>query len=180
MSSVPENVSPRVSDVDRDSAVERLQEAFAEGLIPQEEMHARLQTALTATTQAELASALESLPDEDTGPTVVVNAAGGLIHRRGRWQVPRSFKVTSRMGKVYLDLSRAVIEYPVVNIELHLGYGWARIIVPPDATVNYDELAAEWKQPSYKAPQHGNSGGPRVRILGTMGHGRLRIKHGRG
>ncbi|MFD9886964.1 DUF1707 domain-containing protein [Streptomyces alboflavus] len=180
MSSVPENTSPRVTEVDRDSAVQRLQEAFAEGVIPQDEMHARLQTALTATTRDELASALASLPAEDTGPTVVVNAVGGLIHRRGRWHVPRNFKVNSRMAKVYLDLSRAVVEYPVVNIELHLGYGWARIIVPPDATVDHEELTAEWKQPVYKAPRHSGAKGPRVRIFGTMGHGRLRVKHGRG
>ncbi|MFD9074325.1 DUF1707 SHOCT-like domain-containing protein [Streptomyces lasiicapitis] len=179
MSSVPENVPSRVSEVERDSAVERLQEAFAEGLIAQEEMDARLQVALTATTQGELASALSSLPAEDAGPIVEVNTAGGLIHRRGRWHVPRSFKVNSRMGKVYLDLSRAHIEYPVVNIELHLGYGWARIVVPSEATVNYEQMNAEWKQPTYRAPQRSSSNGPRIRISGTMGHGRLWIKHGR-
>ncbi|MFF9897691.1 DUF1707 domain-containing protein [Streptomyces longispororuber] len=179
MSSVPENLPSRVSEVDRDSAVERLQEAFAEGLIPQEEMDARLHVALTATTPGELASVLASLPDEAVGPIVEVNTAGGLIHRRGSWQVPRTFRVNSRMGKVYLDLSRATIEYPVVNIELHLGYGWARIIVPSDAVVNYEQLNAEWKQPSYRAPQRSGASGARIRISGTMGHGRLWIKHGR-
>ncbi|MFG2027186.1 DUF1707 domain-containing protein [Streptomyces sp. NPDC048825] len=179
MSSVPENLPPRISEVDRDAAVERLQDAFAEGHIPSEEMDARLQAALTATTHGELTSALVSLPDRDAGPTVTVNAVGGLIQRRGGWQVPRHFKVTSRMAKVYLDLSRAVIEYPVVDIELHLQYGWARVVVPPDATVNFESLQADWKQPVYKTPRHSESNGPRIHISGTMGYGRLRIKHRR-
>ncbi|MEU8781339.1 hypothetical protein [Streptomyces sp. NPDC048637] len=34
---------------------------------------------------------------------------------------------------MHLDLSRAVIEHPVVDIELHLGTGKARITVPSDA-----------------------------------------------
>ncbi|EXU66152.1 hypothetical protein Z951_21365 [Streptomyces sp. PRh5] len=180
MSSVPENVPPRISEVDRDAAVQRLQDAYAEGHIPNEEMDARLQAALTATTHGELTSALESLPARDAGPTVIVNTAGGLIQRRGRWQVPRHFKVTSNVGKVYLDLSRAVIEYPVVDIELHLPYGWARLIVPPDATVDFEDLHADWKQPVYKNPGYHESNGPRIRISGTMGYGRLRIKHRRG
>ncbi|MEU2117666.1 DUF1707 domain-containing protein [Streptomyces sp. NPDC016459] len=179
MSSVPENLPPRVSEVDRDMTVERLQEAYSEGHIPQEEMDARLHVALTAETPGELASALASLPARDEGPTVIVDSVGGLIQRRGGWQVPQVFKVTSKMGKVYLDLSRAVIKHPVVNIELHLEYGWAWIVVPRDATVDYGGLNASWKQPAYKAPLRGGSSGPRIRISGTMGHGRLRIRHRR-
>ncbi|MFF9773590.1 DUF1707 domain-containing protein [Streptomyces sp. NPDC013978] len=179
MSSVPENVPPRISEGDRDAAVERLQDAFAEGLIPPEDMDARLHAALTATTHGELTSALVSLPDRDVGPSVTVNTVGGLIQRRGRWQVPRRFSITSRMGKVYLDLSRAVIEHPVIDIELHLDYGWARVIVPPDATVNFEGLHADWKQPVYKTPRYSEANGPRIQISGTMGYGRLRIKHRR-
>lgn len=160
-------------------AVERLQEAFSEGYIPQEEMDARLHVALTAETPGELTSALASLPARDEGPTVVVDSVGGLIQRRGAWHVPQLFKVTSQMGKVYLDLSRATIKHSVVDIELHLEYGWAWIVVPRDAMVDYESLNASWKQPAYKAPLRGGSSGPRIRISGTMGYGRLRIRHRR-
>ncbi|MDA4890631.1 DUF1707 domain-containing protein [Streptomyces sp. MS2A] len=180
MSSVPENLPSRISEVDRDLAVERLQEAFSEGHIAQDEMDARLHVALTATTPGELTAALDSLPAGDEGPTVVVDSVGGLIRRRGAWQVPKLFRATSQMGKVYLDLSRATIKHAVVDIELHLEYGWAWIVVPHEATVDYGGLNAAWKQPSYKAPPRGGTSGPRIRISGTMGYGRLRIRHRRG
>ncbi|MGV9317118.1 DUF1707 SHOCT-like domain-containing protein [Streptomyces sp. NPDC003691] len=180
MPSLPDNVPPRISEVDRDAAVERLQDAFAEGHISSEEMDSRLQTALTAKTRVELASALASLPDGDAGHSVTVNAVGGLIHRRGRWRVPRHLSINSGMGKVYLNLSRAVIDYPVIDIELHLQYGWARIIVPADAQVDLEDLHADWKQPAYTPPRYSEANGLRIRISGTMGHGRLRVRHQRG
>ncbi|MFG2485193.1 DUF1707 domain-containing protein [Streptomyces virginiae] len=180
MSPVPENLPQRISEVDRDVTIERLQEAFSEGHITQEELDARLHIALTAETPGELTSAVASLPARDDGPTTIVDTVGGLIRRRGGWQVPQVFKVTSRMGKVYLDLSRAVIKHRVVDIELHLDYGWAWIVVPREATVDYEGLHAGWKQPAYKAPLRGGSDGPRIRISGTMGYGRLRIRHRRG
>ncbi len=51
--------------------------------------------------------------------------------------------------------------------------------MPRDATVDYEGLRADWKQPVYKAPRRGGQGGPRIRITGAMGYGRLTIKHSR-
>ena len=48
-------------------------------------------------------------------------------------------------------MSDAVLESGAVDIELRLEYGWARIVVPRDATVDYEGLRADWKQPVYKA-----------------------------
>lgn len=179
MSSVPENVPPRVKDVDRNTAVERLQDAFTEGHLSQEEMETRLQLALTAVTHGELSSALASLPSKEDGHTVEVNPTGGRVKRRGRWHAPRTFKVASRMAKVDLDYSRARIDHPVVDVELDLEYGWARIILPADATVDYEGVQARWKQPVHRPSRHGASDGPRIRITGSMEYGRLTIKHRR-
>lgn len=179
MSSTPQDKPLRISEGERDTAVERLQEAFSEGHISPEEMEERLQVALTATTPGELMSALATLPDKGTGPTVVINAMGGRIKRSGAWRVPRILKVDSEYGKVDLDFSHAVIESPAVDIELRLQYGWARIVLPRNATVDYDGLNAGWKQPNYKAPRHSNPNGPHIRITGAMAYGRLRIKHRR-
>jgi DUF1707 SHOCT-like domain len=68
---MPQEKPPRVSEGERDTAVERLQEAFSEGRISPEEMDERLQVAPTATTPGELMSALAALPDKDTGPTAL-------------------------------------------------------------------------------------------------------------
>jgi hypothetical protein len=83
----------------------------------------------------------------------------------------------SAFGKVRLDLSRAIIEHPVVDIELQIGTGGARITVPRDAVVDVEGLRTEWKDLRYKAPRRSRPGGPEIRISGIMGFGRLKIRH---
>ncbi|MBD0421733.1 DUF1707 and DUF2154 domain-containing protein [Streptomyces sp. TRM S81-3] len=173
----PEDPSPLPDEDDREAALQRLQEAYADERISHEEMDERLGRVLTATTHSDLASALSSLPDEHPGSTSTIAAAGGRIRRRGAWRVPRVLKVGSAYGRVRLDLSRAVIEYPVVDIELQLGTGGARITVPRDAVVDVEGLHTGWKDLRYKARRRSRSGGPKIRISGTMGFGRLKIRH---
>ncbi|WP_338146209.1 DUF1707 domain-containing protein [Streptomyces boncukensis] len=177
---MPEKPPPRISESVRDSAVARLQEAFAAGSIPADEMDHRLQTALTATTDEELAAALDAVPGAEAATpaaTVEIRAVGGRIRRQGAWRVPRVLRIESRMAKVVLDLSRTAVEHPVVDIELQLEFGGARLILPPGATVDYDGLTAHWKQPVHRAPRWTEPGGPHIRVTGTMGYGRLRIRH---
>ncbi|WP_188197695.1 DUF1707 SHOCT-like domain-containing protein [Nonomuraea sp. SYSU D8015] len=175
----PGHRPPLISEDDRETAVRRLQEAYTEGHLSHEELDERLHQVLTAETHSELVSALASLPEEGAGPTSTIAAVSGRIRRRGVWRVPRILKVESALGRVRLDLSRAVIEHPVVDIELHLGTGGAEITVPRDAIVDVEGLRAGWKEPLYKAPRRSRPGGPRIRISGTMGLGRLKIRHAR-
>ncbi|MFF8974726.1 DUF1707 domain-containing protein [Streptomyces sp. NPDC014995] len=179
MTPLPEDSPPLVGEEDRDTAVRRLQDAYAEGLIPHEELDERLHQVLTAEAHSELVSALASLPQERPGTTSTIAAAGGRIRRRGAWRVPRILKVGSAYGRVRLDLSRAVIEHPVVDIELQLGTGGARITVPRDAVVDVGGLRTQWKDLRYRPPRRSGPGGPKIRISGTMGFGRLRIRHAR-
>src|SRR3954451_24657349 len=132
-------------------------------------MDERLHQVLTAETHAELVAALTSLPHESAGSTSTIAAVSGRIQRRGAWRVPRTLKVESALGRVRLDLSRAVIEHPVVDIELRLGTGRATITVPRDAIVDVEDLRTGWKAPLYRTPRRSGPGGPRIRVFGTMG-----------
>lgn len=171
--------STLIGDDDREAAATRLQDAYAGGYIAHEEMDDRLQRALTARTREDLAAALASLPEPKAEAASTIAAGSGRIKRRGAWRVPRTLKVASAFGKVYLDLSRAVIEHPVVDIELAIGTGRAKITVPRDAIVDIGALQAGWKEPRYKAPQRTGPGGPTIRISGAMGFGRLKVRHAR-
>ncbi|MEU2711374.1 DUF1707 domain-containing protein [Streptomyces sp. NPDC007205] len=175
----PEGPPLLVSDADRDMAVQRLREAYAEGRVSHEEMDERLHRILTARTHHDLVPALASLPEEHAGTPSTIAAARGRIRRRGAWRVPRVLRVESAFGGVHLDLSHAVIEHPVVDIELHLGTGGAKITVPRDAIVEIEELRTVWKQPRHRTRRHPRPGGPRIRISGTMEYGRLKIRHAR-
>lgn len=134
---------------------------------------------LTAKTHSELVSALASLPAEDAGTTSTIASVSGRIRRRGAWRVPRALKVESAFGRVGLDLSRAVIDHPVVDIEVQLGTGRAKITLPRDAIVDVEDLRTVWKGALYKTRRRSRPGGPRIRISGTMGLGRLKIRHAR-
>lgn len=155
----------------------RVREAYAEERIAHEEMDERLGKALAATTHGELAAALESLPAEDPGTTLTIAAAGGRITRRGAWRVPRVLKVQSAFGRVRLDLSRALIEYPVIDIELSIGTGNAHVTVPRDAIVEAESVETGWKDLRYQPRRPSRPGAPRIRFSGAMGYGRLKIRH---
>ncbi|SCK24517.1 protein of unknown function [Streptomyces sp. WMMB 714] len=179
MTALPGDRPPPISADDRDTAVRRVQEAYAEGHISHEDLNERLHRVLTVRTHGELTSALASLPEVDAGTMSEIAAAGGRIRRRGVWRVPRSLKVESAFGRVYLDLSQGVFEHSAVDIELHLGTGRAKIKVPRDATVDIEGLGTGWKDTLYQTPRRSRPGGPRIRISGTMGFGRLKIRHAR-
>ncbi|WP_404868961.1 DUF1707 domain-containing protein [Kitasatospora griseola] len=181
MTSLPDTPQTRVGAAERDAAAERLQQAYAEERITHEEMEQRLQQALTATTRAELDLVTADLPADPRGDadTATLAAGGGRIVRRGAWRVPRTLKVASAFGKIRLDLSHAVIEHPVVDIELGLGFGRATITVPHNATVDVDGVQGGWKAVRYRPPRHATPGGLHIRITGTSGFGRVRIRHAR-
>jgi hypothetical protein len=179
VTALPQDRTPPISDEDRDTAVRRVQEAYAEGHFSHDELDERLHRVLTVTTHGALDAALASLPEEKAATTSRIAAASGRIKRRGGWRVPRYLKIESALGRVRLDLSRAVIEHAVVDIELQLGTGGARITVPRDAIVDFVDLRTGWKDSRYRPPRRTTADGPQIRISGTMGFGRLRIRHAR-
>ncbi|MGW7686170.1 DUF1707 SHOCT-like domain-containing protein [Kribbella sp. NPDC054772] len=179
MTSVPEDRSPAIGDVDRNAAVERVQTAYTGGYLTHEEMDERLHQVLSAKTGQELELAVASLPAPDPGRSATITAATGRIKRVGAWRVPRKLRVDSAFGRVKLDLSRAVFEQPELDLELNLGTGSAKIRVPRDAVVDLDGLTTAMKDSRYQPPAASTGTGPRIRITGTVGFGKVRIRHAR-
>ena len=169
----------RPLDRERDAAVKRVQDAFAQGQISYQDLDDRLHAVLTARAQNELLAAIEALPIPDEGRVVRIVATDGKIRRSGAWHVPNVLYIESDFGSVGLDFSRAVFETPVVDVELRLRFGGAKITVPEDAVIDLDALRTEWKQPRYSQPRLAPIGGPVIRISGYMQHGRLRLQHRR-
>lgn len=154
-----------------------MQQAYADGVVTHEEFDRRLDQVLVARTREDVESALSSLPDP--GRSAQIGAIAGRIRRAGVWRVPRRLKVESAFGTVQLDLSRAIFEQSEVEIELKLGTGSARIKVPRDAVVDIDGFRSTWKDSQYLPPRQSTGTGPRIRITGSLGFGKLRIRHAR-
>ena len=125
-----------------------MQQAYTEGQLSHEEMDQRLDQVLTARTPNEIESALASLPAESPGTTSKISAGAGRIQRRGAWRVPRNLKVHSAFGRVQLDLSRAIFESQVVDIELHLGTGQKRLAWRQGAA---EQIAARLEADGFRA-----------------------------
>jgi Domain of unknown function (DUF1707) len=179
VTSTPSDGLPRPASDDRDTAVQRIRDAYADGDLSYEELDRRLHSALTARSREELSASLESLPAKADGGLLRIVGTSGKIRRIGEWRVPRVLQIESEYGAVELDLSQALIETSVVDIELQLRFGGAKITLPLDAVVDLNELRSVWKQPAYEPPPAARSRGPLIRISGTMEYGRLKIRHKR-
>jgi hypothetical protein len=72
VTSMPKDVPSQISEDDREAAVPRLQDAFAEGHISHGEIDDHLQVVLTAKTHGDQVPVIASLPDTDTGRTLTL------------------------------------------------------------------------------------------------------------
>jgi hypothetical protein len=169
------SMTTHVSGLDREGAVELVQQAYAEGRLDSAELERRLGLALTATSSRDLAPVVADLPDD----VVRLESTGGRVTRTGDWQVPRRLRIDSEYGNVRLDLSKARIPYARIDIELRLAYGRATIVLPPGASANADGMRTEWGRVTCKAAGRPRPGELHVHITGELPYGRLTIRNSR-
>ncbi len=139
-SSAPPTV--RVSDADRDRTVTLLREHVVEGRLTLDEFSERIGRALQATTQADLDAVMTDLPASTTGLPEARVGAGTRKSRRwhvavmsghdtkGRWRIGGKTTAVAVMGGCDLDLRRAEIEGPEVEITALAFWGGIKVIVP--------------------------------------------------
>jgi Domain of unknown function (DUF1707) len=118
----------RAGDRDRDAVVQRLQEAFAEGRLDDDEFDRRTRAALTATLDTDLAVLTRDLPDRTIAvPTAALArtertpgrfavAYKSSIRRGGRWRVPERFRAVVYKGSGHIDLRAAELTAPVTMV----------------------------------------------------------------
>src|SRR6201989_2277654 len=84
----------RASHEDRDRVVDTLRTAGGDGRLTAEELDARVERALSARTQGELAALVADLSAATaTKDVLVVKQTGGKWTRAGRWTVPNRIEV---------------------------------------------------------------------------------------
>jgi len=141
----------RASDQDRDAVVQRLQQAFAERRLDDDEFDERMRAALTARTSADLDRLTSDLPAATPGgaapaaPTAPVRGPGrwavaykNSIRRGGRWRVPGRFNVVIYKGQGWLDLRAAELTAPVTTVVAYAYKSRVDILVPPGVRVEMD------------------------------------------
>jgi hypothetical protein len=111
------------------------------------------------------------------GQAVVLKAGMSAIKRTGEWDVPARLRVLSGMGSVLLDFCDTTLHHPIVEIELELGAGSARLLVPEGATANVDDLVPGMGSIRNKVPSRPRPGSPHFVVHGRTGMGSVTIRH---
>ena len=135
----------RVSDQERDAAVTRLQAAFAEGRLDDEEFDGRMRRALASRTRGDLAELFTDLPAEAaresadlapaTRPGRFQLAYKGSVRRVGRWRVPERYTAVVYKGSALLDLRAAELQGRLTTLRAVAYKSAIDIIVPPGVRV---------------------------------------------
>lgn len=173
----------RVGDIERGQAITQLQQAALEGRLNAEEVDERIALAQQAKTQDELERLVVDLPVPRavTRPEteVELRSSVGSIKRIGVWTVPRRLKVSSGTGSIRLDFSAARIEFPEIDIEISVGTGSTRIVLPPGASANVNGVTTGTGQVRSQAPDSPTGTAPHFHIHGHTGTGSVRIRYPR-
>jgi len=138
--------SLRASNAERDAAVTRLQDAFAEGRLDDTVFDTRMRAALIATTHADLDTLLADLPPAPAGAAPVTGpdptragryaiAWKGSVRRAGRWRVPDRYTTVVYKGGGTLDLRAAELLSPVTTIVAVAYKSTISLLVPPGVRV---------------------------------------------
>jgi hypothetical protein len=179
----------RISDADRERAAGILHQALAEGRITLSELEERLEVVYAARYEADLHPPLADLPGaevavgtaaalarpSDAAP-VVLRAGMSTIKRSGMWDVPARLRLQSAMGSVVLDFCDTPIPHPVVDIEVDLGAGSAKLLVPDESTANVDDVVASMGTVKSSVPSVQRPGVPHFVVHGRAGMGSVTVR----
>ncbi|MGC5015597.1 DUF1707 SHOCT-like domain-containing protein [Streptosporangium sp. DT93] len=174
----------RVSDAERESAVEWLRVASVEGRLTLGELTERTEAAYTARTQAELAVVTSDLPG--VRPAAPAHppaprpagqarrwfvAVMGSSKQRGTWRIDKPLGAVALMGDVVLDLRQAEVRTGGVDIMATAVMGNVKIIVPDGVDVELDGIAimGDKKVQVVEAPPGTHAPVVRVTAYAVMG-----------
>lgn len=178
----------RISDADRERAAQRLHQALAEGRITLSELEERLDMVYAARYESDLRPPFADLPDPDAfvgrpalavpsdAPPLVLRAGMSTIKRSGSWDVPARLRLLSAMGSVVLDFCDTVIPHAVVDIEVDLGAGSAKLLVPDESTANVDDVVASMGTVKSSVPSVPRPGVPHFVVHGRAGMGSVTVR----
>ncbi|MEU9028457.1 DUF1707 domain-containing protein [Streptomyces sp. NPDC048383] len=138
----------RASDADRDRIAQILSDALAEGRLTAEEHSDRLDSLYAFKTVGELDVLVRDLPAvpggsaaaapvtaSGSGWTETVVAVCSASARKGRWRPGARTRAVSVMGDINIDLTEAVFEQQITEINVTSVLGNVEIIVPENVTL---------------------------------------------
>jgi hypothetical protein len=173
----------RASDEDRERVAEQLRIAAGDGRLTLDELDERLDSALSARTDGELAALVADLPATPGGGPVPaakdlvrIEVGSGSAKQNGRWVVPRALEVAVGSGSVKLDLTTALIGNSTLRITATVKSGSLTIVTKPGIEVDADEVKVKSGSVKVRTPR---TAGPvpasflRVKVVGSVRSGSI-------
>jgi hypothetical protein len=184
----PDPPGIRISDADRERAAARLQQALAEGRITVAELEERLAVVYAARYEADLLPPLADLPGAavaavpaaavaPSGAPLVLKAGMSTLKRTGDWDVPARLQLHTGMGTIVLDFCEAVIHHAIVDVEVEVGAGTVRLLLPEGATANVDDVVSGMGTVKSRVPSRPRAGAPHFVVHGRTGMGTVVVRH---
>jgi hypothetical protein len=164
----------RASYEDRDRVVETLRTAGGDGRLTAEELDARVERALSARTQGELAALVADLsPATATKDVLVVKQTGGKWTRAGRWTVPNRIEVRTKLCRVTFDFTDAVITSRTVRIDTDMQHGKLVIVGAPGIVIDADGLNLVFSKTRLCSDSAAADPVLRIELVGTLKHAKV-------
>ncbi|GLZ55015.1 DUF1707 domain-containing protein [Actinomycetospora sp. NBRC 106378] len=188
---------------DREHVVGLLHDAVGRGLLDTLEFDRRSGLAIAARTRRDLNSLVVDLPLDhpdrararteaesrerrqaprdawsagDTSGTVALHATLGSVKRRGAWAVPRRLEIDGWLGSAELDLTEAVIDHDVVEIDVDMTLGSVELRLPETASASLDGVSATAGSVEDKRRGGSAVGRPHVVVTGRVALGSVEVK----
>ena len=162
-------------------ATEFLKELYAAGGIDAGRFDTGVAELLAATTDAELAEVIRSLPppvaltspDRRLAKPLEIHSGMRRLRLTGRWQVARQTHISADLGSVRIDLTEAEFDDRVVDLHVYTGWGSITIIVPRGVGVQITHHRGGVDS-RLEPPVPGL---PLVRLDVTTSIGKVRLRH---
>lgn len=192
----------RVSDAEREHVGQLLQQAVGQGMLSLGEFTERMDTVLAAKTRADVNQVLVDLPGIALRPeylqqiqaqhipvpapasgtphaagAVVIRGRMSNLSRKGRWEVPSTVRIDTRMSTVVLDFTEAVMRTQVVHIDVNDYLGSVTLIVPMEATADVDSVDMVGSSTNSKVRSGSPFGPLHLVVTGKLHFSSLTVRH---
>jgi hypothetical protein len=162
-------------------ATEFLKELYAAGHIDARRLDSDVAGVLAATSDAEVAGIVRSLPapvaftspDRRLARPLEIHSGMRRLRLTGRWQVATETHVSADLGSVWIDLTGAEFDDRVIDLHVYTGWGRITIIVPRGVEVQITHHRGGVDS-RLEPPVPGL---PLVRLDVTTNIGRVRLRH---
>ncbi|MFD4695180.1 DUF1707 domain-containing protein [Streptomyces sp. NPDC058463] len=170
----------RASHDDRETVVEQLRDAAAEGRIDLEELGSRLEVALKAKTHGELAVLTADLPQlnpDGQSPLVLRGGMHGVSRGSGRWEVPGHVIARGGWGGVKVDFTRVQCRLTEVAVEAYGEMAGVTIVIPDAWGADTSGMDPGVGGLTDKTTPDRLRGTPLIRLTGAGGVAGVVIRH---